>query len=213
MYGFAHHAFASCAALFTLVSQVKHIAADYRDLVAVLLCRNGDSTWNRFSTPSIASVVLYVSGRRVSFLVSREGRDITALLHVIANPRDSISLVTLLRGPLVGLSDEGLLRLRLLGGSVTSGLNKFTEIPEPDRSRLAAFGAHLNRWRQDQSIIPLDTLLSRALADCGVDTSPNVESFLQLARDSPALQWIPRPSCTNSKISPKPPTHGIRTLR
>ncbi len=169
--------------------------ADFRDFA--VLCRNGDSmepildAFNRVSIP-------YVSGRRVSFLVSREGRDITALLHVIANPRDSISLVTLLRSPLVGLSDEGLLRLRLLAGSVTSGLNKFahapgdnSEIPEPDRSRLAAFCAHLNRWRQDQPIIPLDTLLSRALADCGVDTSPNVESFLQLARTTGAAMDLP----------------------
>ena len=171
-------------------------AADFHDFA--VLCRNGDSmepildAFNRAGIP-------YVSGRRVSFLVSREGRDIAALLHVIANPRDSISLVTLLRGPLVGLSDEGLLRLRLGAGSVSSGLNKFghapadtSEIPEPDRSRLATFSANLRRWRDDQPIIPLDTLLSRALSDCGVDASrPNVESFLQLARTTGAAMDLP----------------------
>ena len=169
--------------------------ADFRDFA--VLCRNGDSmepildAFNRTGIP-------YVSGRRVSFLVSREGRDITALLHVIANPRDSISLVTLLRSPLVGLSDEALLSLRLAADSVTSGLNKFahnqadnSEIPEPDRSRLAAFTTHLNRWRQDQPIIPLDMLLSRALEDCGVDTGPTVESFLQLARTTGAAMDLP----------------------
>ncbi len=36
----------------------------------------------------------YVSGRRQSFLLSREGRDITALLHVIDNPRDTVALAT-----------------------------------------------------------------------------------------------------------------------
>ncbi len=66
-----------------------------------------------------------------------------------------------------------------------------TEIPEPDRSRLAAFCNRLDRWRQDQPIIPLDTLLSRALSDCGVDTSPNVESFLQLARTTGAAMDLP----------------------
>jgi ATP-dependent helicase/nuclease subunit A len=43
----------------------------------------------------------------------------TALLKVIANPRDNISLAGLLRSPLVGVSDEGLLRLRLQAGSLT----------------------------------------------------------------------------------------------
>lgn len=172
-------------------------AADFRDFA--VLCRNSDSMepiLDAFNTSGIP----YVSGRRVSFLVSREGRDITALLQVIANPRDSISLAMLLRSPLVALSDEGLLRLRLLAGSVTSGLNRFAHsndgaaMPEPDRSRLAAFCVHLDRWRQDQPIVALDTLLSRALSDCGVDTSPNVpnvESFLQLARTTGAEMDLP----------------------
>ena len=114
----------------------------------------------------------YVSGRRQSFLLSREGLDIAALLQVIANPRDSISLAVVLRGPLVGVSDEGLLRLRMLAGSLTGGLNKFTygereTIGEPDGSKLARFCANLDRWRTDQPIVPLDVLLSRALSDCG----------------------------------------------
>ena len=65
----------------------------------------------------------YVCGRRQSFLLSREGLDITALLHTIANPRNSIALATVLRSGLVGISDEALLRLRLLAGSLTGGLN------------------------------------------------------------------------------------------
>ncbi len=65
--------------------------ADYRDFA--VLCRNGDSmepildAFNRAGIP-------YVSGRRVSFLVyARRAAISPPLLHVIANPRDSISLV------------------------------------------------------------------------------------------------------------------------
>ena len=200
--------------------------ADFRDFA--VLCRNGDSmepildAFNRAGIP-------YVSGRRVSFLVSREGRDITALLHVIANPRDGISLATLLRGPLVGLSDEGLLRLRLLAGSVTSGLNKFAHadsdaaaFPEPDRSRLTAFCANLNRWRQDQPIVRLDTLLSRALSACGIDTSQNVESFLQLARTTGAamdlsaflheLEGLAKAADTESELSDEDQGNCVRVM-
>ncbi len=146
----------------------------------------------------------YVCGRRQSFLLSREGLDITALLSTISNPRDSISLATLLRGPLVGISDEGLLRIRLLAGSLTAGLNKFAHhpqdagIPEPDNTAPDRVLLRTsNRWRSDQPVIPLDILLARALNDCGVDWTPastigaNIEAFLQLARTTGAAMDLP----------------------
>lgn len=153
-----------------------------------VLCRNGDSMapileeFDRVNIP-------YVCGRRQSFLVSRNGRDITALLRVIANLRDSIALGTVLRSNLVGLSDEALLRLRLAGNSLTGGL----KLPVPhlapdDASRVARFNRNLKRWRGACQTIPLDVLISRALSDCGVHwipgslTGANIEAFLHLAR-------------------------------
>ena len=169
--------------------------ADFRDFA--VLCRNGDSMEPILAAFGRAGIP-YVCGRRQSFLLSREGLDITALLSVISNPRDSIALATLLRSPLVGVSDEGLLRLRLLAGSLTSGLNKFAHaaagalaIPEPDASRLARFCANLNRWREDQPVVPLDLLLSRALSDCGADWGANTLSFLQLARTTGVTMDLP----------------------
>jgi ATP-dependent exoDNAse (exonuclease V) beta subunit len=122
--------------------------------------------------------------------------DIAALLQVIANPRDSISLALLLRSPLVGASDDALLRLRVLASSLPSGLNRFAhgtpaQISEPDFSKLTGFCANLERWRSDQPIIPLDLLLSRALSDCAVEWTPNIESFLQLARTTGAAMDLP----------------------
>ena len=176
--------------------------AEFRDFA--VLCRNGDSMTPILNAFDRAAVP-YVCGRRQSFLLSREGLDITALLSVIANPRDSISLATLLRGPLVGLSDEGLLQLRLLAGSLTSGLNKFAYdqsgtaplFESADATKLSQFARHLDRWRSDQPIIPLDILLARALADCGVSWTPasitgaNIESFLHLARATGATMNLP----------------------
>ncbi|HVW10916.1 MAG TPA: UvrD-helicase domain-containing protein [Bryobacteraceae bacterium] len=175
-------------------------APEFRDFA--VLCRNSESmpailaAFDRAGIPSVC-------GRRESFLLSREGLDITALIGVIANPRDSISLAAVLRGPLVGVSDETLLRLRLAARSLTGGLNRFPHDPdcaviaEPDRSRVITFCRNLERWRHDVGIVPLDILLSRALRDCGVDWMPgtidaaNIESFLDLARTAGKAMSLP----------------------
>ena len=153
-----------------------------------VLCRNGESM-----TPILEEFdrvrIPYVCGRRQSFLLSREGRDIAALLHTIANPRDSVALGTVLRSSLVGLSDEALLRLRLAASSLTSGL----KMPVPglapdDANRIERFNRNLRLWRASRQTVPLDVLIVRALSDCGLHWPPgspdgaNIEAFLHLAR-------------------------------
>jgi ATP-dependent helicase/nuclease subunit A len=166
--------------------QLKRGPADFRHFA--VLCRNGDSM-----TPILKEFddakIPYVCGRRQSFLLSREGHDITALLRTMANPRDGVSLGTLLRSVLVGLSDEALLRLRVNGNSVAGGLKTpLTGFAPADSERLERFNANLRRWRSGVQIIPLDVLLSRALSDCGLQWIPgtvkgdNIEAFLHLAR-------------------------------
>lgn len=170
----------------------KKRSADYSDFA--VLCRNGESMRPILEAFDEARIP-YVSGRRQSFLLSREGRDIIALLHTIANPRDGVALATLLRSPLVGLSDEALLRLRVVSGSLTGGLNsaaadpsKLADFTQTDAEKTERFAKNLKRWRAEQPVIPLEQLLVRALTDCGfewipgTDIASNVESFLQLAR-------------------------------
>lgn len=166
--------------------------ADFSDFA--VLCRNGESMkpiLEAFNSGNIP----YVCGRRQSFLLSREGLDITALLHTIANPRDTVSLATVLRSDLVGIGDESLLRLRLLANSLSSGLNQIAhdttqlgEFAPDDAATLQRFATDLQRWRADRAVTPLEVLIVRALTDCGFHWLPgtvsagNVESFLQLAR-------------------------------
>ncbi len=166
--------------------------ADFTDFA--VLCRNGESMkpiLEAFSNGNIP----YVCGRRQSFLLSREGLDITALLHTIANPRDTVALATVLRSDLVGIGDESLLRVRLLANSLFSGLNRITHdntklagfAPE-DAVRLARFTANLKRWRAARAVTSLEVLIVQALTDCGFHWLPgtvsagNVENFLHLAR-------------------------------
>jgi ATP-dependent helicase/nuclease subunit A len=170
----------------------KKRVADYSDFA--VLCRNGDSMRPVLEAFDNARIP-YVSGRRQSFLLSREGRDIIALLHTIANPRDGVALATVLRSPLVAVSDEALLRLRVLAGSLTGGLNaiawdasKLADFTAIDAEKVERFARNLKRWRAEQPVIPLEQLLVRALTDCGVTWLPgteaanNIESFLHLAR-------------------------------
>ncbi|MEP6714954.1 MAG: UvrD-helicase domain-containing protein, partial [Terriglobia bacterium] len=148
-----------------------------------VLCRSHDAMkpiLNEFDRAGIP----YVCGRRQSFLLSREGLDIRALLSIVANPRDEISLVTVLRAGLVGLSDEALLRLRMAAGGLNSGLGlqDFTEFAEDDARKIRRFRADLKRWRADQPVISVDLLIVRMLSDCGFAATANVEAFLKLAR-------------------------------
>ena len=159
---------------------------EFRDYA--VLCRNSDSMRPILDVFTQTGIP-YVCGRRQSFLLSRDGMDIKALLHTIANPRDAIALATVLRSSLAGVSDQALLSLRMITGSLTGGLNlvaresaKLAEFDPEDARKLERFCGNLKRWRAQQPVLPLDLLLSRALSDCGFSVNDNIESFLHLAR-------------------------------
>ena len=172
--------------------RILSMGKEFRDFA--VLCRNGESMppiLDEFGRTGIP----YVCGRRQSFLLSREGLDIRALLHVIANPRDGVALATVLRSPLARLRDETLLHLRFLGRSVNGGLNMMAfdptcapDIDAEESERIANFMTCLKRWRSSAGIVPLDVLISRMLSDCGYGWEPesvtgeNIEAFLHLAR-------------------------------
>jgi ATP-dependent exoDNAse (exonuclease V) beta subunit len=157
---------------------------EYRHVA--VLCRNGDSMGPILAAFDRAGIP-YVCGRRESFVVSREGRDIAALLGTIANPQDWISKATVLRSRLVGLSDEGLVRAR------SGGAGAYTEA---DAERLGRFEAGLRRWRAAVGTVSLDVLIGRALTDSGLVWRPgspegeNIEAFLRLARTRGANRSI-----------------------
>jgi len=175
-----------------IAHRILELGNEFRDFA--VLCRTGEAMkpiLAEFQNAGIPNVC----GRRESFLSSREGRDITALLHVVENPRDGIALATALRSPLVGVSDEALLRLRLLRGSVVGGMNTaafdrglLAEFDETDARTIGNFADALRRWRADAGVVPLDVLIGRMLSDCGSAWAPgdtagdNVEAYLHLAR-------------------------------
>jgi ATP-dependent helicase/nuclease subunit A len=95
--------------------------------------------------------VPYVVAGRALF-DAREIRDVAALLKLLLDPRDRLALATVLRGPVVGLSDAALASLSESGVGLTVPLvrprggaraeadeTRLTALDEGDRARLEAF--------------------------------------------------------------------------
>ena len=150
----------------------------------------------QFTATFDAAGIPYVVNRGRGFYGSREVNDLTHLLRTIANPRDEVSLAVVLRSPLVGASEEALLRLKMngetLGGTLGETLGDAQGGTDPstfgaeDRARLSRFAARLSEWRQRREYVTFDRLLLSAIDDCGYPASPNLDKFLALARDAAA---------------------------
>ncbi len=109
-----------------------------------------------------------LSGGRM-FFEARETRDLLALLAALVNPLDDVALLTVLRSPLLGWSDERLLRAGREG-------------------RLAEFERLFGRARRLASVIPPDRLIAEALDECAYAAPlnerarANVDKFLAWLR-------------------------------
>jgi ATP-dependent exoDNAse (exonuclease V) beta subunit len=139
----------------------------------------------------------YVVNRGRGFYEGREVNDLTQLLRVIANPRDEVSLASVLRAPLVQVSDEALLRLRTLGDNIGASLLRLAPAAEPDFDaedfkKLIRFRDRLRGWRIQREHVTFDRLLLAAIDDCGYPAEPgtrawaNIEKFLAQARRASA---------------------------
>jgi ATP-dependent exoDNAse (exonuclease V) beta subunit len=110
-----------------------------------------------------------LSGGR-TFLEARETRDLMAFLAALVNPLDEIALITVLRSPLVGWSDEEIMRASHDGWQ-----------QEFDR----LFG----RIRRFAGLLPPDRLIAKALDECGFASSFNARTR---ANTDKFLAWLRR---------------------
>jgi len=115
------------------------------------------------------NIPFLISGGR-TFLEARETRDLMAFLAALVNPLDDIAMLTVLRSPLVGWSDE---RIMLAGreGWQQEFENLFGRI-----RRLAGF-------------ISPDRLIAQALDECGYGTAMNERARANIDK---FLAWIRR---------------------
>jgi ATP-dependent exoDNAse (exonuclease V) beta subunit len=141
----------------------------------------------------------YVVNRGKGFYESREVNDLAHLLRVIANPRDEISLATVLRSPLVAAGDEALLRLRLIapahnmgGAFLRLSAEMAAQFDPVDWEKLTRFRARLSEWRVRREYVSFDRLLLAAIDESGYRPenggrgAANIDKFLAQAREAAA---------------------------
>ena len=148
-----------------------------------------------FTAAFDAAGVPYVVNQGRGFYECREIRDLTHLLRAIANPRDEISVAAVLRSPLVGISDEAILQLRVLGENIGASLMRLAPgdaagFSAADFAALIRFRDRLRGWRIRREHVGFDRLLVSAIDDCGYRPSTgargdaNIDKFLAQARDA-----------------------------
>jgi ATP-dependent helicase/nuclease subunit A len=159
-----------------------------------ILVRNTE-VFAAFTTAFETAGIPYVVNRGRGFYDSREVNDLTQLLRVIANPRDELALAAVLRSPLVGVSDEALLALRMLDANLGAALLDRaapSDFSAADWAALSRFRDRLRGWRAGREHVTFDRLLLAAIDDTGYrpDSGPrgdaNIEKFLAQARDAAA---------------------------
>ena len=145
----------------------------YRDIA--VLVRNTEVI-PPFAAALEEAGVPYLVNRGRGFYDSREVNDLVHLLRTISNPRDEISLAVVLRSPLVEVSDEALLALRLLAENLSAALGRLgaetqSEFGAGDFRALLDFRERLRRWRLARESAGFDRLLASAIDDCGYRSS------------------------------------------
>ena len=113
-----------------------------------------------------------VAGR--GFFKQQEVLDAGSLLRVLIDPSDDLHLAGVLRSPMFAVSDEGLLRLRRLGGSLHGALGRLDEAPgleAQDRRGAERAARSLGAWAAMKDRAPLAILLERVLFASGYAAS------------------------------------------
>ncbi len=150
-------------------------------------------------------VDVYVVGGRGYYSRDEIG-DLAALLGLLVNPHDDLGLVTVLRSPIVGLSDDGLYLLgrearRKRARSLWEVAREGT-VPGMSRADLGLlldFVARLTVLRRRVGRPGLARLIDDAVSDCGYDVCllaseegkrrfANVRKLMRIADDYEALQ-------------------------
>lgn len=165
----------------TLIIREKESGTDrptaFRDMV--ILVRNVNAL-APFESALQRAGIPYQIGRGKHFFEAREITDLVHLLRVIVNARDEISMVAVLRSPLVSVSNETLFRLRQIGnlGEAVSlvvesnaGTVEFGGFDAGDLGRLRKFAAWLADARTAADDVSPECLLMSAMDATGYESA------------------------------------------
>src|SRR5688500_12305207 len=109
--------------------------------------------------------------KRDGFFSAQEVLDLCNLLTILDNPLHDISLVAVLRCPLVGLTANELASIRASGGdeviSLWAALNLYFKMHTETSARVEALLARYHRWRNPRQCFSLAHRLEMVLAETG----------------------------------------------
>jgi ATP-dependent helicase/nuclease subunit A len=161
---------------------------------------------NTFQEALLAQGLQVYVVRGKGYYSQDEVADVRALLKLLVNPHDDLSLLTVLRSPLVGVSDDGLYllgraarspRARSLWEVVREG--RAAVLEEADRQKLDAFAARLDTLRGRVGRPGLSRLIDDAASACDYDlcllAAPegkrrfaNLRKLMRMASDFESLE-------------------------
>ena len=115
----------------------------------------------------------------------KEVRDMMTLCKVILNPMDDLTLLSALRCPCFGLTDEELALIRLRAGPKPAFHDAFTACAKGEdalSAKCASVIAVLSEWRFLSRNLPLDTFLWRLIEESGLYLQAGTEIEPEQAR-------------------------------
>jgi ATP-dependent helicase/nuclease subunit A len=196
-----------CGGVFTLTHGLKEIQAQDAAKIARYIRSEVDAGRRRFSdfliltrkkrgriAPYAAAleslnIPIEVSGAG-AFGESPEVAALTVLLRALSDPQDALALVTVLRGPLFGISDPELFAFKQ-GGGWFSLFHERKDADAAPATRTHAALAALRQYYRWTRVLPAAAALNRILEHCG---------YLALAATRRGA-WTRGIFCTRSTVS------------
>lgn len=211
---------------------------EWRDMAILLRAVAGKAeifarAFNRAGIPLVAE--------QKGFFETVEIGDLSSLLMLLDNPRQDIPLLAVLRSPLVGLSPDDLVAVRMAAPGETSfwaALNRHHALHADSRDtlwrRVDAFLDRLHRWRAQSRHGALSQCLEDILDTThypawlatqsrGVVQAANVRRFLELARHYDSWQgrglhrfleymWLMSDNGEGPESAPPRETNAVRLM-
>ena len=132
----------------------------YKDIV--ILLRSSKSWIPTFEEVFNEMGIPFYADSQSGYFDTLEIKLIVELLRIIDNPYQDLSLLTVLRSPIVGLNLEDLVALKLSDQESRLYFDKLKKLPTDASSlsrKIQSFLTRLEDWRRKASYLPLDELI------------------------------------------------------
>ncbi len=171
-------------------------AVEWRDIVILLRSPSGRS---EIFAKEFAHADVPLAVARGGFYESAEILDFLSLLQLLDNPLQDVPCIAVLRSPLVGLSLDELVEIRLAAKETHfwTALNRVqslkSNVQNPLAGKVGKFLERFSRWRKLAKLNPLSECLEAVLTETlyadwlraqprGAQRAANIERFLHLAQ-------------------------------